>query len=237
MKRSFELLKQNSIVLCLLALSLGGCATPAPTISTAADADITFDGLHEIENSTAARAWATPGLDLSGYTKIKLQSAGIEYRPGGESGRTSRSRSQGGPFEITEAQKERFQQLAGEVALEELGKSERFTLTNEAGSDVLVIRVALLDVVSFVPPDQVAGRSETFLNSVGEATLVLELRDSITDAILVRVMDRRAAGDRSGVMTRSNQVTNSTEVRRLIRRWMSTLRERLDEFGGYTNTK
>ena len=121
-------------------------------------------------------------------------------------------------------------------ALEELGQIERFTLVDEVGPDVLIVRVALLDVVSFVPP-QTTGRSEVFLSSVGEATLVVELRDSITDAILARAMDRRAAGDRSGTMSRSNSVTNTSEVRRLIRRWMSTLRERLDELGAHNSAE
>ena len=123
-----------------------------------------------------------------------------------------------------------------EVALEELAKSERFTFVDEVGPDVLIVRVALLDVVSFVP-SQSGGRSEVFLSSVGEATLVLELRDSITDAILARAMDRRAAEDRSGLMSRSNSVTNTTEVRRLIRRWMSSLRERLDELGAHNSAE
>lgn len=235
MKTINSKLAQSPIFPFFLALVLGGCATPTPTLDTSPGAEVTFDGLYEINNSSAARAWATPGLDLSGYTKIKLQSAGIEFRPGGESGRSMSSRSRGGPYEITDEQKERVRQVAGEVVLEELGKSEKFTLVNESGPDVLVIRVALLDVVSMVPPDAI-GRSEVFLNSVGEATLVLEIRDSITDAILVRAIDRRAAEDRTGAMIWSNSVTNATEVKRLIRRWMSTLRERLDEFSGYTET-
>ena len=227
---------QGVVVLCFAALALGACATPAPTIDTSEDAELTFDGLSPILNSRAAKAWAKPGLDLTVYTKIKLQSAGIEYRPGGESGHTMSSRSKGGPYEMSEDQKARFQSLAAEVALEELGKSERFTIVDEVGPDVLIVRVALLDVVSFVPP-QTAGRSEVFLNSVGEATLVLELRDSITDAILARAMDRRAAEDRTGSMTRSNSVTNSTEVKRMIRRWMSYLRERLDELGAHNSAE
>jgi len=236
MKTSSNQIRRGVVVLCFSALALGGCATPAPTIDMSEDADVTFDGLHSIENSRAAKAWAKPGVDMSVYTKIKLQGAGIEYRPGGESGRTTASRSRGGPYEMSEDQKARFQAIAVEVALEELAKSERFTFVDEVGPDVLIVRVALLDVVSFVPP-QTTGRSEVFLNSVGEATLVLELRDSISDAILARAMDRRAAGDRSGLMTRSNSVTNSTEVKRLIRRWMSTLRERLDDLGSHNSAE
>ena len=96
---------QGAVVLCFAVLALGACATPAPTIDMSEDAELTFDGLRPILNSRATKAWAKPGLDLSVYTKIKLQGAGIQYRPGGESGRTMSSRSRGGPYEMSEDQK------------------------------------------------------------------------------------------------------------------------------------
>ena len=49
---------------------------------------------------------------------------------------------------------------------------------------VLLVMGGLLDVVSFVPPDPVGGWSEVYLSRVGEATLVLEIRDSITQTTL-----------------------------------------------------
>ncbi len=64
------------------------------------------------------------------------------------------------------------------------------SVADEAVPDVLLIRGALLDVVSYVPPDNISGRGSVFLSSVGEATLVIELRDSITNAILARAIDR-----------------------------------------------
>ncbi len=226
-------LARNIVALVFLSLSIGGCATKTPTLSTDPNAEMTFDGLHEVQHSAADKAWAMPGIDLSGYSKIMVQGAGIEYRPGGESGRMYSARSSSGPFEVTEEQKTRFRQVVGEVVLDELGKSEKFTLVNEPGPDVLLIRGALLDVVSYVPPEPI-GRSEIFLSEIGAVTLVLEIRDSITDAILVRAVDRDIIGD-DGMMSNSNRVTNTADVKRVIRRWMSALRERLDSFSGYSN--
>jgi hypothetical protein len=117
-----------------------------------------------------------------------------------------------------------------EVFLEELGKSKYYTIVSEPGPDVLLIRGGLLDVVSYVPPEPVGGRADFYLSRVGEATLVLEVRDSITEAILARAVDRRAAEDVSS-MRESNRVNNRSQVRRLARIWGSMLRDRLDEFG------
>ena len=79
----------------LLAILAAGCSTAPPTIDTSEGAEATFDGLYPVLNSRADAAWAVPGMDLSGYTKIMLRGEGIEYRPGGESGRTMMSRSNG----------------------------------------------------------------------------------------------------------------------------------------------
>lgn len=214
----------------ITALLLAGCATPEPKVDTSADAEVTFDGLFPLKNTRAQMAWARADLDLTPFSKIMLEGVGVEYRPGGESGRTWQQRSRsGGPFEVTETQKERFESLMRETFTEELARSERFTIVTEPGPDVLLVRGALLDVVSFVPPETV-GRSEVFLSRVGEATLVLELRDSITEAILLRAVDRRAAERAGGAMiSSSNRVTNASEIRRLARTWARMLRERLDE--------
>jgi len=218
-------------ITCLM-LGLAGCAASTPTIDTSPEAEVTFDGLREVKGGSADHAWARPGTDISQYSKIMLQTAGIEYRPGGESGRSLSARSRGGPYEVTEQQKQRFRALVNKEFLEELSKSERFTIVDEAGPDVLLIRGALLDVVSWVPPEPI-GRGEVFISQIGEATLVLELRDSITETTLARVVDRRAAdaAARGGLsLSMSSPVTNQADVARVIRHWARLLRERLDEF-------
>ena len=78
-----------------------------------------------------------------------------------------------------------------------------------------------------------SSRDRIYLSRVGEATLVLELRDSITEAILARAVDRRAA-ESSFSMSESNRVRNRSEVRRMAATWARMLRTRLDEFGGAT---
>ena len=220
------------VAMVILAL-VAGCASEPPAIDMSPDADVTFDGLHEVKHAAAAKAWAKPGADLAGYTKIMLQGSGIEYRPGGETSRSTFARSTSSEFALTEKQKARFREVVGEVFIDELGKSEKFTLVNEPGADVLLVRGALLDVVSFVPPEQM-GRGGIYLDEIGEVTLVLEIRDSVTEAIYVRVADRAAIGD-DGMMRESNRATNTAEVRQTVRRWASMLRKRLDSFSGYAN--
>lgn len=184
----------------------------------------TFDGLYRVTKGTRAqRLWVKPDLDLTRYTKILPRGEGVSFRDVRQS--PSRSANQ---FPIEDADQAGLSDLAGEIFREELAKSERYTLTDEPGPDVLMVRGALIDVVSFVPPDTV-GRRRVFLSSVGEATLVLELRDSETGEVLARMADRRA-GDRGGMgMEIQQRVEVRSEVRRVLREWARRLRQRLDE--------
>lgn len=217
--------------LASVVLIMAGCATSEPTIDMSPEAEVTFDGLHEVKGGRADQAWARPGIDISQYSKIMLQGAGIEYRPGGESGRTWTARSRGGPYEVTENQKVRFRALVVEKFHEELEKSEHFEIVDEAGPDVLLVRGAILDVVSMVPPEPV-GRTDIYLSELGSATLVLEIRDSITETILARAVDRRVAETRGPFqLSLSSPVTNQADVAYVIRYWARLLRERLDTYG------
>lgn len=208
---------------------LAGCTGSNPTVDTTDEAEMTFDGLYPVKGGTADQAWARPGADISQYSKIILQGVGIEYRPGGESGRLHHARPGADHFEITAAQKTKLEEILRDAFLDELGKSQRFTIVDEAGPDVVLIRGGLLDLVSFVPPEPI-GRTDIYLSRVGEATLVLEIRDSVSEAIIARAVDRRAAEDSMG-FNKSNRVNNISEVRRMAKTWARLLRERLDTYG------
>ena len=215
---------------CVATVAFAGCTTSTPTVDTTAEDERTFDGLYPVRGGRADVAWARPDVDLTQYSKVMLEGVGVEYRPGGESGRSYIARTSQSHYEVTEEQKARFEETMRDAFVEELARSEKFTIVNEPGPDVLLIRGALLDVVSFVPPDPVGARSNIYLSRVGEATIVLELRDSITEAILARAIDRRAA-ERAVGMSQSNRVQNKAEVRRVAQIWARMLRERLDDFG------
>ncbi len=220
----------RSILPCLVFAAIAvGCATATPTINTTTDAELSFDGLHIVDNSQADLAWARPDFDLSGYTKILPLGSGVEYRPVKDRGRSAMARSQGGPYFIDDKARERFETLVSDIFIEELQKTKGFTIATEPGPGVLLVLGGLLDVTSFVPPDA-AGGSYVYLSTVGQATLVLELRDSQTNTILARSIDQRAAETIGGSFQRSNSVTNSSEVSRLIRFWATRLREGLEGF-------
>lgn len=74
----------------LLALAAAGCTSTGPaTIQAGPDAEMSFDGLHKVDNSKADLAWARPDFDLSGYNKIVLGDVVFEYRNVTNKGRST----------------------------------------------------------------------------------------------------------------------------------------------------
>ena len=219
-------------VIMLAAAALAGCSA-TPTFQTGDDAEVTFDGLTRMEGTVMDIVWARTDIDLTSYTKIQLQSLGVEYRDvdgpySGRAGTSSmRSRSDVTEFQLDAKTRAAFEDEIGSAFQQELARSDVFEIVTEAGPDVLLIRGGLLDVVSRVPPEPM-GNTQIFIDSVGEATLVLEIRGSLSNTIYVRAVDGRAAAS-TGQMQLSNRATNRAEIRRLGRRWGQLLREGLEK--------
>jgi len=211
-------------LLAMSVLIVAGCSSAPPTIQEGPNAEVSYDGLHVIDNSIFKLAWADPDVDFSKYDKIMSGGAFLEYRAVKKSSST-RARSSDSEFYIDDKNRERLKEELSTIFKEELAKSTRFTMVDAPGEDVLMIRGGLHDIVSFVPPE-LMGRGDIYLRSVGEITLVLEAVDSRSNEVIFRAVERRAA-ESHGAM-RSNSVTNWSEVRRLIRRWATKLREGLD---------
>ena len=205
---------------------LSACAAQPRSIDvSAAPEEMTHDGLYPVRGAVVDSVWARPDLDVTGYSKILVQAAGIQFRPvkGSPGIRYATTRRE---FPISEANREKLRETVRTAFAEEFAKSEKFTVVTEPGPDVLIVRGGLIDVVSFVPEER-PGRSDIYLDRVGEATLVLEFVDSESGAVLIRTVDRRAAEQR-GMVLESNSVTNWMEVRTLARYWARRLRENLD---------
>ncbi len=222
--------KKTIVAVTLLAAAAAGC-TSTPTFQTGEDAEVTFDGLTRMEGTIMDAVWALTDIDLTAYSKVMFEGIGVEYREvsGPYSGRagstTARRRSQS-EFRLHPDTRALFEEEIAGAFREEMARSEVFEIVEEAGPDVLLVRGGLLDVVSRVPPETI-GRSRIFIDSIGEATLILEIRSSVSHSIYARAVDRRAAQS-GATMTESNRVTNRAEVRRLGRRWGRMLRDGLD---------
>jgi hypothetical protein len=200
-----------------------GC-TQTPTLQEGPDAEVSYDGLVRLNHSSMSHAWLRPDTDFSHYSKIVLGKAKFKFRSV-----TGNSRSRGTrEFPIDDASRQRLVETAGRIFRDELSKSKHFTIVEERGPDVLVLTGALVDIVSNTPPEPM-GRDTIVIQRFGEATLVLELFDSMSGETLARAIDRRAA-DSGSTARQVSSVTTWAEVQRMLRRWARILRDGLDGF-------
>ena len=217
----------NKLLATLLAslLVITGCAGTAASIDTTAE--LTFDGLAPIKNSNFREAWADPEVDFNQYDKIILGDAEFEFRAVKKTSRMSSMRtSSTSEFWIDDKNRARLVETVTAVFSEELANAKGFTITEERGPNTLVLVGALHDIVSRVPP-QMVGAGEIYLASIGEATLILEARDSMSGETIFRAVDRRKI-ERMGDAIQANSVTTWAEVRRWARRWATRLRSGLE---------
>lgn len=214
----------------VLTMGLAACAGPA-VIETGPNAEVTYDGLNKVNNTLFDAVWVREDIDLSGYNKVLLADAGVSYRPtriSVEQARLASARDSESDMPMTDEDKDRLVQEVSDVFREELGKSQHFELVTEPGPDVLILQGSLQDVVSYVPPelDRYAGMDRVYLEDFGEATLVLQLFDSESQAILARAIDRDTIGE--DFVQEANTVTSWAEVRREAHRWGTILTNGLD---------
>ena len=220
-------MKTGNLSLATLAATL--CVLPLVCGAQSDDDNdtITHDGLVQVKKADFQNVWVKPGIDIERYTKILPVGVDFRYRdvPEGPSTSAGRARSGTQEFPIEENTRARLEEIMAEIFLEELGETDNFTITDEPGRDVVLVIGGLYDVVSNVPPDYI-GQGRIYLSRVGEATLVLQIEDSMSREVLARVVERRGADP--AFAQESNRVTNTAEIRRLARTWARNLRNGLD---------
>ena len=88
--KMFQFLRLTMTAFVVVVGSVG-CTTTPPTIQTGPDAEVSFDGLHKVDNTRVDSAWAVPDLDLSCYTEITARECWHRIRTRKEQGPLDRS--------------------------------------------------------------------------------------------------------------------------------------------------
>jgi len=223
------------VLLPALALVATGCSPPA--LMADLDAPPDAAGLVPLRGAGLGEAWISPGANLARYGRLRLEPAEFQFRPVPAVAPAQRLTAT--EFPLDDASRERLVADVTAALGEELARSRRLPLTDAGGPDVLVVQVMILDIVSRLPPD-IAARNELYLDSVGEATLQLQLRDDQTGTLLARTSDRRRAEPADGFgipgaagglrrLGRVTPVTARADAVRTVRRWAATVTRRIDQ--------
>ena len=195
--------------------------------------EFTHDGLQRVIDSKAALAYIKPGVDFSAYDQVMILDCAVAFKKDWQKDYNRDQRSTSG--KVTDKDMERIRnemaKVFREVFVEELTENDGYELVDAPAVDVLLIRPAIIDLAASAPDTRSAGRSYTFVDSTGAATLFIELYDSVSGEILARAVDRKA--DRShGTMQWATRTGGRADAKRILRKWAGWLRERMDEIHG-----
>ena len=183
-----------------------------------------------------AETWVRPDADISKYSKLYMWESLFQFREGGETtaGSTMRMMSgdSTGPYAISEESKEKFKEIVKETVVKELARSKMFEVTDTVGPGTLLVRGAVLDIVSDVPPNATMA-GNLHLSSVGQATMVFELIDAETGVVQARAAERRDIAPPSRMNTVNPAPVNPASVWNDVEQWArgeaQVLRKALDK--------
>ena len=206
------------IVILALTGSLVACG-PQPT-QPLPKGEVNIEGLQAVTARNFEAAFVRPGVDFSKYNKLLVNELELAFRT------PDRLQNQ---FPLGEDQKTRFRAAMAVAFGEELGQLQNLEIVTEPGPDVLDLNVRVQDIVASSPGRRVGavGRASFAIETVGEMTLVIELRDAESEEVLIRAFDRRAV-EGAAMLSGDNVISTWEGVDRLVARWASRVREGLD---------
>ena len=230
--RFLKLNRKTGIAINALAIISMLAATMIPlSAKKPALPETTHDGLVRLNDSKADAVYVAPGADLKGYEKIILLEPTIAFRKGWQrdinANRPMMDRLSASDLEtIIKRGKSLFLDEFTDV-LEDKG----YPVVHTTGEDVLIVRAQIIDLDITAPdPNNTAGLwGQVYAEGSGEATLVIELFDSVSGQILARGVDRkRDMGDSFSWRIPRSQSANIRDARAAFSSWAKMLANGLD---------
>jgi hypothetical protein len=208
-------------------LILGIVATPATILAESEPPQVSLEGLELVEKDRRGELYAAPDIDWSVYDKIQLDTATVAFRK-----RWQRDQNRYHTFKVKASDMEKIKsslsELFDKVFTEELSKNGGYEVVDEVADNVMRITPRIVDLDVYAPDTPTSGVNRQFTESAGRMTLKLEIYDSVTGDLIVTASDRRES-PRRGYMQWTTSVSNNADARRMLQRWATGLRERLDQ--------
>jgi len=207
----------NAKTLFILAIAtLGGAAFAAPSPQPA---PATRDSLVPVQTRNLDEFYLRPDANLASYRKVIIDPVQVSFD-------SNWMRKMNDTRDVTRwVSKDDARRIAEEMA-SSLGnivagefKARGYEIAAAPGPGVLRLSPAAVDLFVNTLDAQPPGINKTFTRDAGQATLVLEARDSVTGTLLGRAVDRRKAEETRNTPTRATGVSNSFWFDTMFRRW------------------
>jgi hypothetical protein len=205
-------------------------ATLFIAVTASAKAPDTWDNLYKVKSKKVDVAYLLPDADFRTYTKVMLDPAEVafdknwqrDYNSNMANGSTTRKLTDSDVATMLDDARAGF----GDEFTKAFTKGG-YQIVTVPAADVLRVRAAVINVRINAPDTMTAGRTRSYSREAGQATLVLEVRDSLSNALLGRAVDGQTIGDNSMMMSR-NSVTNRADFAQAFGQWAKIAVKSLD---------
>lgn len=186
--------------------------------ASAAKAPTSWDGLVQVKSKRLDLVYLQPGADFRAYTKVMIEPTEVAFakdwqRDYNRSTRSLSSRVSDKDVQDTISQAVR----AADGIFANAWTKGGYGVVNAPGPDVMRVKTGVVNVWVTAPDQPTAGRSYSFSQEAGHATLFVEARDSMTGALLGRAVDQRIVGD--NFTTWRTSVSNRGDFREQVEQW------------------
>ena len=195
-------------------VSLGGTAFAAPS---AAAGPAMQDGLMPAQSSTLDKLYLRPNANLATYRRVMIDPVQVEFQK-------DWLRNMNDPRYVARLRPEDAKRIADETTanvgsiVADAFKAHGYEIASAPGPDVLRLSPRVTELYVNAPDIYPPGKTRSFTRDAGEATLILEARDSLAGTLLAVAVDHGTAQDMLRI-TRADNVTNAFWFDGLYRRW------------------
>jgi len=216
----FEILqsKVSGLVLGLTLVSSVAIAGDFP--------EVTVDGLRKIAESANSVVYSKDDVDLGVYSRVYLVDATVAFKKNWqrEHNRSTSNRVRASDMDRIKAG---LAELFREVFTETL-TAAGYEMATESAEDVVIVRPAIINLDVKAPDTRSTGRSQTYVQSAGQMTLYVELYDSVTGDLLVKVIDTQADRERHNLQWQTKG-SNRIAAKKMLGYWADRLSSALSD--------
>ncbi|TFG93287.1 MAG: DUF3313 family protein [Myxococcales bacterium] len=213
--------------LAALALSLSACLPVSDPIFEAGGVSAPGrDGLQRVRNSGFRVGWIRQDSWARAYDEIQTHFIGVAYRsPPRQAANDLPGRDD---YALPSGVEKQLMASLEKIFGEELGRDGGLPLVHARGPRVLLARVALVDLVLHVPLGRFKPDEFLWIDSAGELSIAIELRDSTSGVPLARFLERAALAQEGFGPIQGTPGPVGFEARRIFRSWARSLRLLID---------
>ncbi|MEI6894309.1 MAG: DUF3313 family protein [Colwellia sp.] len=223
-------MKKLFIVKMSIVAMAATCIIGCSSMNTSTAPAVSPEGMLLKKSTYSTTAYLKAGVDFADYNQIHILPSKVAFKKNWQ--RSYNRQNRIGSQRLTDEDvvniKADVAKLFDETFSAELSKSTLFSIVDHAGIQTLLLKPMVIDLDINAPDVNGIGNTKTYVEETGEATLYLEIYDSVSGEILARIIDEEIIGDNS-YFGWANKIKNRIDTKRVIRKWAKVLRTNFDK--------